>query len=129
MFNSQTLLEAALTYSVAKGYAMSIAIVDDGGYLLAFNRMNGAAKGTVDVAIKKAKASALFSLPSGLFGDLLKQAELQGMEQTNGGLCLFPGGVPVLDGEQIIGAIGVSGGSAEQDLEVAEYALEQFKRA
>lgn len=129
MFNSKQLLDSAMAYSASQGYAMSIAIVDDGGFLLEFNRASNAAKGTVDVAIKKARASAMFTLPSGQFGDLVRQAELQGMEQTNGGLCLFPGGVPVRDGKHVVGAIGVSGGSAEQDLEVAEYALAQLKGA
>jgi uncharacterized protein GlcG (DUF336 family) len=85
------------------GMAACIAVVDAGAHLKAFRRMDGAFTGAVDVSQRKARTT--------------------GMELTNGGLAAFHGGLPIMDGEVLTGAIGVSGGSAEQDLDVARYAL------
>ena len=105
------------------GIAACIAVVDAGAHLKAFRRMDGAFAGAVDVSQRKARTSALFPLPSGDFGKLIVEQQLTGMELTNGGLAAFHGGLPIMEGETLIGAIGVSGGSAEQDLDVARYAL------
>ena len=105
------------------GMAACIAIVDTGAHLKAFQRMDGAFAGAIDVSQRKARTSALFPLPSGDFGRVIAEQQLTGMELTNGGLAAFHGGLPILDGETLLGAIGVSGGSAEQDLDVARYAL------
>jgi uncharacterized protein GlcG (DUF336 family) len=105
------------------GMAACIAVVDAGAHLKAFRRMDGAFAGAVDVSQRKARTSALFPLPSGDFGDMIAEHRLTGMELSNGGLAVFQGGLPILEGEALIGAIGVSGGSAEQDFDVASYAL------
>ena len=105
------------------GIAACIAVVDAGAHLKAFRRMDGAFAGAVDVAQRKARTSALFPLPSGDFGQVIVEQQLTGMELTNGGLAAFHGGLPIMDGETLVGAIGVSGGSAEQDLDVARHAL------
>ena len=105
------------------GMAACIAVVDAGAHLKAFRRMDGAFAGAVDVSQRKARTSALFPLGSGEFGQLIAEQQLTGMELTNGGLAAFHGGLPIMDGEVLTGAIGVSGGSAEQDLDVARYAL------
>ena len=102
---------------------MAIAVTDDAGILVGFRRMDGCFKGSVEIAMKKAKTCALFPLPSGQFGELIQQEKLIGMEQTNGGLCVFHGGLPIFDNGELVGAIGVSGGSAEEDLKVAEFAI------
>ena len=105
------------------GVGACIAVVDNGAHLKAFRRMDGAFIGAVDVAQRKARTSALFPLGSGEFGQVIADQQLTGMELSNGGLAAFHGGLPIIDGDTAVGAIGVSGGSAEQDLEIARYAL------
>lgn len=119
---TEQLLDKAVEYSKQHGHKMAIAVTDDGGILMGFRRMDGCFKGSVEIAIKKAKTCALFPLPSGAFGQLIQDQHLIGMEQTNGGLCVFHGGLPIFRDGILIGAIGVSGGSAEEDLAVAEFA-------
>jgi uncharacterized protein GlcG (DUF336 family) len=101
-----------------------ITVVDTGAHLKAFHRMDGAALGPIDVSQRKARTSALFGCDSGDFGKVITGGELTGMELSNGGLAAFPGGLPIKVGNKLIGAIGVSGGSAEQDLIIATFALE-----
>ena len=104
---------------------MNIAIVDRGGNLVAFARMNGAWLGSVDIAIKKAKTANYFDMGSGEIGKLSQPGEpLYGIEISNNGLISFPGGVLLKDGSNIIGAIGVSGGLVKQDEKVAEAGAE-----
>ena len=105
------------------GIGACIAVVDAGAHLKAFRRMDGAFAGAVDVSQRKARTAALFPLPSGDFGQLISDQQLTGMVLTNGGLAAFHGGLPIMDGETLLGAIGVSGGSAEQDLDIARHAL------
>jgi len=100
-----------------------IAVVDAGAHLKSFHRMDGAIIGAVDVSQRKARTSALFGAPSGEFGQLLIEEQLLGMELSNGGLAGFPGGVPIYVDGVLIGGLGVSGGSAEQDHEIARAAL------
>ena len=106
------------------GVAMNIAIVDTGGYLVAFSRMDGAWLGSTDVALRKAKTSALFPLPSSALGELSQPGgPIYGVEATNGGLVSFGGGLPIAAADgTVLGAIGVSGGMVEQDVAVAEAA-------
>ncbi len=117
------IIQRACTRADEIGMAACIAVVDAGAHLKAFRRMDGAFAGAVDVSQRKARTAALFSLASGDFGQVIAEQQLTGMELTNGGLAAFHGGLPILDGEMLVGAIGVSGGSAEQDLDVAHSAL------
>lgn len=85
--------------------------------------MDNALIGSIDISTKKAKTVALFNgIPSGAFYDLVQPGaggSVYGIEQTNGGLVVFGGGLPIyLDGK-LIGAVGVSGGSVAQDVRVA----------
>lgn len=99
---------------------MNIAIVDEGANLKLFYRMDNAMLGCSDIAIKKAKTSRLFNNDSGEIGKLSQPGgSLYGIEQSNGGLISFAGGTQLRDGTAIIGAIGVSGGTVEQDYQVA----------
>jgi uncharacterized protein GlcG (DUF336 family) len=102
--------------------AACIAVVDAGAHLKAFLRMDGAILGAIDVSQRKARTSALFPMGSGEFGQMIADQQLIGMELSNGGLAAFHGGLPLFDDGGMIGAIGVSGGSAEQDLAIARYA-------
>jgi uncharacterized protein GlcG (DUF336 family) len=114
-------LEAGMTKANEIGVAMNIAIVDEGANLKSFLRMDGALLGCADIAIKKAKTSRFFDINSGEIGKLSQPGgSLYNIEHSNGGLVSFAGGVLLKDSKhKIIGAIGVSGGTVEQDQEVA----------
>lgn len=100
---------------------MDIAVVDAGGNLKAFLRMDGAWLGSIDIAIKKAKTARYFDMNTGNIGALSQPGgPLFGIEHSNDGLITFPGGIPIKDaGGNVIGAIGVSGSSVENDHTVA----------
>ncbi len=112
---------AAVAKSAQKGVKMDIAVVDAGANLKAFARMDGAWLGSIDIAIKKAKTARFFDMETGAIGGLSQPGgPLYGIEISNGGLISFPGGVPLRDVDgTVIGAIGVSGSTVEDDHEVA----------
>jgi uncharacterized protein GlcG (DUF336 family) len=101
---------------------MCIAIVDSGADLKAFVRMNNAWVGSVDIAIKKAKTACFFGMNTGQIGELSQPGgKLYGIEHSNDGLITFPGGIPIVDKDGVlIGAIGVSGSTVENDHQVAK---------
>lgn len=101
---------------------MNIAIVDAGANLTAFARMDGAWLGSLDISIKKAKTARFFDMNTGEIGMLSQpNGPLYNIEHSNAGLITFPGGVPIKNGSgEIIGAIGVSGDSIDNDHTVAE---------
>ncbi len=102
------------------GTAMNIAVVDAGGNLKAFVRMDNAWLGSIDISIKKARTARFFDMESGSIGELSQPGgSLYNIEVSNGGLISFPGGVPLTQGDVVIGAIGVSGSSVENDRQVA----------
>jgi uncharacterized protein GlcG (DUF336 family) len=101
---------------------MNIAIVDGGANLVAFGRMDGAWLGSLDISIKKAKTARFFDMNTGIVGELSQPGQpLFNIEHSNNGLITFPGGIPIKNKQgEIIGAIGVSGSSVENDHAVAE---------
>jgi uncharacterized protein GlcG (DUF336 family) len=101
---------------------MDIAVVDAGANLKAFLRMDGAWLGSIDISIKKARTARYFDMPTGDIGQLSQPGgPLYCIEHSNGGLITFPGGVLLKSAAgQILGAIGVSGSSVENDHEVAK---------
>jgi len=117
-------IEVGLKKSAEIGCKMNVAIVDAGANLLAFHRMDDAWMGSVDISIRKAKGSAMFKMPSGSLGQLSQPGgPLYGIEHSNGGLITFPGGTPLYDNAgkgKLIGAVGVSGDSVENDAAVAQ---------
>ncbi|MCW2511770.1 MAG: ATP:cob(I)alamin adenosyltransferase [Mycobacterium sp.] len=114
-------VEAATAKAAEIGQPMNIAVVDDGGHLVAFARMDGAIKASIDIATKKARTSILMNAPTAALMPLVQPgAELYGLEQLSGGLVIFGGGMLLTEGDVVIGAIGVSAGSVEQDVSVAE---------
>ena len=117
-----TALEAALKEAKKNNLKMNIAIVDSGAHLVSFARMDDSLLGSIDVSIKKAKTAALFKAPTGEIGKLSKpNGPIYGVEQTNGGLITFPGGLPIINANgKLIGGIGVSGDSVANDEKVAE---------
>ncbi|MGW4592250.1 GlcG/HbpS family heme-binding protein [Amycolatopsis thermoflava] len=119
--DAQPVLEAALAKAEEIGQPMNVAVVDDGGHLIAFARQDGAILGSIDIAIRKARTAALLKMTTARLGEAAAPgAPLYGIEVTNGGLVIFGGGIPLVRGREVVGAIGVSAGSVEQDTEVAE---------
>ncbi|PPD13537.1 MAG: glycolate utilization protein, partial [Methylotenera sp.] len=119
---AQQIIDKAVEKSTEIGVKMCIAVLDSGGNLKAFSRMDDAWVGSTDIAIKKAKTACYFAMPSGEIGKLSVPGKpLYGIEHSNDGLITFPGGLPIVDHEGIlIGAIGVSGDSVENDHIVAQ---------
>ncbi|CDQ47411.1 MULTISPECIES: GlcG/HbpS family heme-binding protein [Mycolicibacterium] len=118
---AQAVLEAAIAKAHEIGQPMNIAVVDDGGHLIAFARMDGAIKASIDISTRKARTSILMNAPTSALMPLAQPgAELYGLEQTSGGLVIFGGGIPLVVDDVVVGAIGVSAGSVEQDVTVAE---------
>lgn len=119
---AQAAIGAAVAEAGARDLRMIVAVVDAGAHLVALARMDGAWLGSLDVAIKKARTSALLQAPTGALGDLVQPgAPLYGAENTNEGLITFPGGLPLTGADgSTIGAIGVSGSTVEDDQAVAE---------
>ena len=115
-------VEAALKKSAEMGVKMDIAVVDTGANLKAFVRMDGAWLGSIDIAQIKARTARFFDMPTGAIGGLSQPGgPLYNIEHSNGGLISFPGGLPLKNrAGDIIGAIGVSGSSVEDDHAVAE---------
>ena len=123
---AQAAINAAVAEAEARGLRMVVAVVDVGANLVAFARMDGAWLGSADVAIKKARTSALLQAPTGALGPLVQPGEpLYGAEQTNGGLITFPGGLPLTgEGGAVIGAIGASGSTVDDDAAVAQAGID-----
>lgn len=103
------------------GVEVAIAVVDQGGNLKAFARMDGAPLLSSQIAQDKAWTAAAFGLPTHRWWDVVKDEPplLHGIVKTDR-LIVFGGGVPLRSGDEVVGGIGVSGGSAEQDREIAE---------
>lgn len=119
---AQTVLDAALAAAEEQGTKMDIAVVDAGGNLKAFARMDGAWLGSIDIAVTKARTARYFDLPTEALGELSQPGgPLYGIEVSNGGLITFPGGLPLKASDgTVIGAVGVSGSTVEDDRAVAE---------
>lgn len=126
---AQQIVMTALKKAEEIEVKMNIAVVCGGAHLLAFARQEGAWLGSIDIAIKKAKTARYFDMPT---ADLAPMAQpeqpLYGIEVSNGGLIVFGGGIPIKNSAgDVIGAIGVSGGTVKQDVQVAEAGLEALK--
>jgi uncharacterized protein GlcG (DUF336 family) len=111
------------------GIPYNIAVVDAGGGLIAHARMDGAWLGSIDISIHKAWTARAFDMAT---EDLAKMAQsgkpLFGIQNTNHEkVVIFGGGAPVKVGEVVVGAVGASGGTVDQDLKVAEAAVSAFK--
>lgn len=119
---AQAAVAAAVAKSAEMGIKMDVAVVDAGGNLKAFARMDGAWLGSIDIAIKKARTARLFDFATGDIGALSQPGgPLYQIEVSNGGLITFPGGLPLRTADgTVIGAIGVSGSTVEDDHAVAE---------
>ena len=133
---ARRIIEAAEAKAIAMGHKMNIAVVDEGGHLLSFARMDGARPASAYSAITKATSSATFRqetgpLPKGASApDLHLSLSLQNAVSESGGkLTTLLGGIPVVLDGQVIGAVGVGGGTGEQDVEVAKAGVHSFLEA
>jgi uncharacterized protein GlcG (DUF336 family) len=115
--SARRVVDAARKKAAELDCKMNIAVVDVGANLKAFARMDGAWLGSIDVSIKKARTARFFDMPTGAIGELSQPGgSLFNIEVSNGGLITFPGGVPLKDKSgNVVGAIGVSGSSVEND--------------
>ncbi len=115
-------MAVAVKKAVDNKLLMNIAIVDAGGNLKAFMRMDGAFLASIDIAIKKAKTARSLNMSTYELSKLTQPGqELYGIEVTNGGMAIFGGGELIKNKDGlIIGAIGVSGGSVAEDMSVAQ---------
>lgn len=128
---AKTILAAAIQKSHDVDAKMNIAIVDAGANLKAFHRMDGAWLGSIDIACKKARTARQFDMATGEIGSLSQPGgALFNIEHSNGGLITFPGGIPVTnENGEVIGAVGVSGSTVEDDHAVALAAVESINTA
>ena len=119
---AQAVVEAARAKAEEIGVPMNIAVVDAGNNLTAFVRMDGAWLGSIDIAQNKAYTARAFDMSTKDLAPLCQPNQpLFGINASNQGrLIVFAGGIPLESGGDVIGAVGVSGGSVEQDHEVAE---------
>jgi uncharacterized protein GlcG (DUF336 family) len=126
---AKTAIDAAFGKAQQLGAKMNIAVVDAGANLKAFRRMDGAWLGSIDVSIRKARTARYFDMPTGEIGKLSQPGgSLFAIEHSNGGLITFPGGVPIVNAAgEVIGAIGVSGSTVENDHEVASFGAAAVK--
>ena len=121
---ADTVIKGALAKAKEQGVPMNIAVVDAGGNLKAFTRMDGAFLGSIDISIGKARTARLFNMPT----SSQPGKELYGIEVTNNGLVIFGGGELLKNKDGVIvGAVGVSGGSVAEDTNVAKAGVAAFK--
>lgn len=122
---AEAAVKAAKEKAAALNTLMNIAVVDAGANLIAFVHMDGAWLGSIDISMRKARTARFFNMNTGDIGQLSQPGgSLYNIEHSNGGLITFPGGIPVKDSKgMVIGAIGVSGSTVENDHAVAEAGL------
>jgi uncharacterized protein GlcG (DUF336 family) len=127
--DARKIIEAAEKKATEIGQPMNIAVADAGGNLVAHVRMDGAWIGSIDISIKKAFTSRAFDISTkDLATHCQSGGQFFGIHASNDGkVMIFAGGVPLQKDGKVIGAIGVSGGSGEQDHAVAEAGAAAFK--
>lgn len=130
---ARTIIAAAAEQAASMSLKMNIAVVDEGGHLLSFDRMDGARPASGYTAITKASTAATFRQPTGPLPagtsapDPLLNLSLQIAAQSSGGkLTTLLGGLPIVVDGQVIGGVGVGGGSGEQDAQIARAGVQTF---
>lgn len=122
--DAEFLLDHAHQYAIQNSFNVSIAVVDETGNLLAMKRMDGAAPMTANLAIEKARCSAMSRRPSKLFEDIIKGGQMGFLTMEISGM--LEGGEPILYQGQLVGAMGVSGVKSFEDAEIAQVAIKKF---
>lgn len=113
---------AAEAEAKKRGATVVIAVVDDGGYLLVLERLDDTQVASVDVGIAKARTAAIFRRPSGVFEDQVKNGRIAALALP--GAVALKGGVPIVVDGKVIGAVGVSGNSPQEDEDIARAAAD-----
>jgi uncharacterized protein GlcG (DUF336 family) len=126
--DAKRMLAAAEAKAASLGVAYNIAVVDSGGHLLAFMRQDGALIGSIDLAINKAATARVFDKSTAVLAEMAQPGKpLFGIHQSNAGkIVIFGGGIPVVANEAVVGAVGASAGTVEQDIAVAQAAIAAF---
>jgi uncharacterized protein GlcG (DUF336 family) len=126
--DARRIIAAATKKAEEIGQPMNIAVVDAGGNLLAFERMEKAWLGSIDIAQKKAWTSRAFDITTQDLGKNSQSGDqFFGIHASNDGkVMIFAGGIPLKQDDVVVGAIGISGGSGEQDHTVAEAGVAAF---
>ncbi len=126
--DARRVIAAGEQQAQALGQPMNIAVVDAGGNLVAHVRMDEAWIGSIDIAINKAFTARAFNIATKDLGDNAQpNQQFYGIHASNHGrIMIFAGGVPLRRNGRVVGAVGVSGGSGEQDQAVAEAAAAAF---
>jgi uncharacterized protein GlcG (DUF336 family) len=126
--DARRIIAAAIGKAEALGQPMNIAVVDAGGNLLAFERMENAWLGSIDISIKKAWTSRAFDITTKDLGENSQSGnQFFGIHASNDGkVMIFAGGIPLKQDGVVVGAIGVSGGSGDQDHAVAQAGASAF---
>jgi glc operon protein GlcG len=114
------IIAGAIAEAKANNWSVDIAIVDEGGHLLSFQRMDGASIGAIDAAIGKARTASLYRRPTKVLEEV---AKTRPAILTLPNSVLLQGGVPVVVNGQIVGAVGVGGVTSQQDEQIAEAGL------
>ena len=122
------MIEAAKKKAAEIGVPMCIAVVDSGGNLKAFERMEDALLASVDISINKAYTSVALKMPTQNLASATQPGQsLYGLQTCNGGrIVIFGGGIPLKKDGVLAGAVGVSGGSVEEDVQCATAAVACF---
>jgi uncharacterized protein GlcG (DUF336 family) len=128
--DARRIIAAAEKKAAEIGQPMNIAVADAGGNLVAHVRMDGAWIGSIDISIKKAWTARAFDISTRDLAEHSQSGEqFFGIHASNDGkVMIFAGGIPLKKGDKIVGAIGVSGGSGEQDHSVAEAGAAAFEQ-
>lgn len=127
--DAKVMIAAAEEESDEVGVPMCVAVVDAGANLLGFHRMDGALLASVGIAQNKAYSAVSMKMPTDEIGELAQPgASLYGIGNTNEGrIVTFGGGFPIESDGEILGAVGASGGSPEEDMRVAQAGLDAFE--
>ncbi|MGI5519858.1 GlcG/HbpS family heme-binding protein [Micromonospora sp. CA-259024] len=127
---AERVIAAGVVRAAELSVPVNIAVLDAGANLKAFVRMDRALLGSIDIAMGKARTSALFQMNSEALFDFCKPGGTSfGLENSNGGLFVFAGGRPLVVGGGVVGAVGVSGGSVAQDDAIAQTAAAALSAA
>ena len=123
--DAKRMLAAAETKAASLGIAYNIAVVDSGGHLVAFLRQDGALIGSINLAINKAVTARIFNRATSDLARLAQSGDpLFGIQESNSGqVVIFGGGIPIMFNGRIIGGVGASAGTVDQDIAVAEAAI------
>lgn len=128
LLDARQIIAAGEAAAEKLGVPYNLAVVDAGGNLIAHVRMDGAWLGSIDIAVHKAWTARAFDMTTEALGKMAQSGKpLFGIDSTNRDkVVIFGGGVPIKSGEIVIGAVGASGGTVDQDIEVVEAAAAAF---